>query len=167
MSTTSVYDLFAVTGAASSRSAPAWQEDVEIAYRDVSNLLLGMHWAAVEANDHLERAKRIASKLDDPSIEATDAQRGAAEARHWHHTQSAKRLISDTVKRNGRIVARKFGAMSEERRAWAVDELARAWFDSPIWPIVRTDPVLGRDPVWGAMYRAAELGPVNQEECPF
>ena len=164
---TAVRDLFAVVGGSSKPSAPAWQTDTEQAYVEVSNLLLAMHWAAVEANDHLERAGRIASRLDDPAIVATDAQRGAAEARHWHHTQSAKRLINDTVKRNGRLVARKFGAMSDERLAWAVEELARAWFDSPIWPIVRVDPVLGRDPVWSVMYRAAQLGPINSDPCPF
>ena len=55
----------------------------------------------------------------------------------------------------------------DELHAWAVEELARAWFDSPIWPIVRVDPVLGRDPVWSVMYRAAQLGPINSDPCPF
>ena len=161
-------DIFAAVAVdKSERAQTIRQVDSERSYVEVANLLLEMHWDAVEVTARRAQAARIAARLDDPATVGSPAQRGAAEARHWCLTQDAFRLERDHVKRDARAVARKFSEMSADQQVWMVDELARAWHDSPLFGIVRTDQNLGRDPIWTALIRAADLGPVNAETPPF
>ena len=165
--TAATLDMFSVVAVDKNAPQPEFARvDREQAYIDVANTILAMHRDAERVADAVARAKRIAARLDDPGVAGTPEQRGQAEARHYYHVMTARRITNDHLRHYGRIVSRAFGEMTKQRKQWVLDD-ARACHDSPLWSLVDADQYLGRDPVWLELMRAAALGPVNREECPF
>lgn len=158
--------MVAVTlGSYVTTKAPTAAEKAFKAYHAVSNDLLDMHWASVEAEAAIAKAKRLAERMDkmNEQYPVGTPERGEAEAIHWSLMQTAKRQ-QKVVKNRARFIAKTWPELGKYK-----DEIVQgvtSWSDSPMWEIVRTDPVLGRDKVWAHLIWAVDNAEVYQGEAP-
>lgn len=150
--------------------APTKAQQAEKAYRQICNWLLDMHWASVDAHAAMQRAKRLAGRMDrmDDAYPIGTPERGEAESVHWHHTQAAKRETA-TVKRRAKQIAEAWPDLTPDYAHIVLVEIMPGWPDSPALEIVRFDPFLGRNPVWARLLAAAtsDGDPANTNGVPF
>lgn len=165
MSTTPV-----TIGRSVTTKAPTKAQQAEKAYHALCQSLLDASWAAVDARAATAKATRLAERMDrmNDAYPHGTPERGEAETVHALLLREAKRHTA-TVRRSAKRVAELWPELTPPYQRIVLVEIMPGWPDDAIWPVVRHDPILGRDPVWARLLAAAvgDVDPANTEGCPF
>lgn len=135
---------FQVQAATAADAAPR-ETPEHVLLENVGNALLELGYLADQIAACTARRARIVAKLDDPTITATPAQRGEAEARAgalWNETERCKRQFRELA------LSIKWGRLPDELRRWIREEVfPLRWYDG-VAAFVGSDQTLGGLAVW-------------------
>lgn len=164
--TTALLDLFQVTAPTKQeRDESSNREDPIKNFRESVNALLAMDAAATRAQASRKRAQKIAAKLDDPTIQGTQEQRGAAEAAAYGFNLEANQATKEEIPRLARRLLKHWPNLTTSDREWFRSVFVAGWSTSPAWSVLDNDTVLSKDKVIRDLILRANR--VEEVEVPF